>query len=145
MRGILFPNSNLIFDAQTRDPGASDTADPAATDRPAPGGTVTSRFSGLYTGWEQVEYAGVSLGESALLILTDGRLCENGRPVPVGDANWIKFSKELGEVALAVRKAARAKDLDAIVEVSVQLSDACQHCHEVYRDRRGGKAARCMF
>ena len=54
MRGILFPNSNIIFDSQDTDPGAP--PDPAA------GGS--SPYSGTYGGWEAVENAAMALGEA---------------------------------------------------------------------------------
>ena len=44
MRGILFPNSNILFDAQDRNPGAEpDPNDPTASAHP---------FAGTYGGWE---------------------------------------------------------------------------------------------
>ena len=75
MRSILFPNSNILFDTQSRDPDA-----PAET---RDDGTVSATFSSIYTGWGLVEAASVALAESAQLIMTPGRMCENGRPVPV--------------------------------------------------------------
>src|SRR5688572_5011496 len=47
MRGILFPNSNVIFDAQDKDPGApADPNDAAAS---------AHVFYSTYGGWEAVE------------------------------------------------------------------------------------------
>ena len=74
MRGILFPNSNLIFDVQSQDPAAPPEAESRAT--------VTSTFASIYTGWQVVENAAVALAEAQHLITMPGRLCENGRPVP---------------------------------------------------------------
>ncbi len=74
MRGILFPNSNILFDVQSIDP---DNPPPVAA-----GGGATSTFSGIYAGWQVVENAAIALGEAANLITIPGRLCENGRPVP---------------------------------------------------------------
>ena len=58
MRGLYFPNSNIIFDAQMRDPGAP--PEPAAE-----GDTVTATFFGIYTGWPVVETAALLLAEGA--------------------------------------------------------------------------------
>ena len=75
MRGIYFPNSNLIFDVQMRDPGQPREV--------GDDGTVSSTFSGIYTGWQVVENAALALAEGASLINKPGRLCENGRQVPM--------------------------------------------------------------
>ena len=56
MRGILFPNSNILFDVQSIDP-----ANPPPADA---GGGATARFSGIYAGWQVVENAAIALGES---------------------------------------------------------------------------------
>ncbi len=125
MRGILFPNSNLIFDVQSRDPAAP----PEANDR----GTVTSTFAGIYTGWQVVENAAIALAESQHLITMAGRLCENGRPVPVQQADFVKYAQELGEAGRAALRIARSKDRDAMIEVTNQVAGACENCHTVYR------------
>ena len=44
MRGILFPNSNLLFDVQSNDPGAPKK--PAAG---APGGDASSTYASVYS------------------------------------------------------------------------------------------------
>ncbi len=72
MRGILFPNSNIIFDAQDTDPGAP----------PDPAATIASPYAGTYGGWEAVENASIALGEAANLVALPGRTCQNGKPVP---------------------------------------------------------------
>src|SRR5687768_1223151 len=69
MRGILFPNSNILFDAQDRDPAAKpDEKDPAAAAHP---------FAGTYGGWEAVENASIALAEAANLVALPGRNCAN--------------------------------------------------------------------
>ena len=147
MRGILFPSSNIIFNVQTNDPAA-----------PGQVGTgASAAFSwvdwgaGIYKGWEIVDNAAVSVAESAPLMLTPGRRCENGRPVPVDKPDWIKFSQELAEAGRAAYKASQTRSQEAVSDATNQLSDACLHCHMVYRDKPGGnvgdpsnKAARCM-
>jgi S-disulfanyl-L-cysteine oxidoreductase SoxD len=150
MRGILFPSSNIIFNVQLNDPGA-----PAAKPGQAGAGATTS-FSlvdwgaGIYTGWQIVDYAAVAVAESAPLMLTPGRRCENGRPVPVDRPDWIKFSQELAEAGRAAYRASQMRSQEAVSDASNQLSDSCMHCHQVYRDKRGSRpgdpaaaAARC--
>ncbi len=126
MRGILFPNSNILFDVQSVDPGAP----PAA----AAGGGATATFSGIYAGWQVVENAAIALGEAANLITIPGRLCENGRPVPLGQADWAVFTEGLKDAADVMLVAARARDREAASDATNDLAEACYVCHEVYRD-----------
>ena len=140
MRGILFPSSNLIFDVQVRDPGAQ-AVNPAAS---APDATLTVRFAGIYTGWQLVDYAAVALAESAALMLTPGRRCENGKPVPVERADWMKYTQELADAGKAAYKASQSRNRDAVSDASNQVADACLNCHVAYRDKPGGRAAHCV-
>ena len=126
MRGILFPNSNILFDVQTIDP---DDPPPAAA-----GGGATATFSGIYAGWQVVENAAIALGEAANLITIPGRLCENGRPVPLGQADWAVFTEGLKDAADVMLVAARARDQEAASDATNDLAEACYVCHEVYRD-----------
>jgi hypothetical protein len=127
MRGILFPNSNILFDVQSIDP-----ENPPEVDTSAPGATAT--FSGIYTGWQVVENAAIAIGEAANLITIPGRLCENGRPVPLGQANWPEFVGQLKDAADVMLVAARARDREAASDATNDLADACYFCHEAYRD-----------
>ncbi len=126
MRGILFTNSNILFDVQSIDP-----------DNPPPvpaGGGATSTFAGIYAGWQVVENAAIALGESANLITIPGRLCENGRPVPLSQPNWAQFTQGLRDAADVMLVAARARDQEAASDATNNVADACFFCHEVYRD-----------
>ena len=125
MRGIFFPNSNIIFDVQARDPEAPVEA---GTD-----GTVTSTFSGIYTGWPVVENAAVAIAEATKLIRMPGRMCENGRDVPLADAEFMQYASEMEEVAIAVAAVARTGDRDATIEATNNLAGGCENCHSVYR------------
>ena len=151
MRGILFPSSNIIFNVQTNDPGAPAPKLPAnqAKDNAF---SMTAWGAGIYKGWEIVDYAAVALAESAPLMLTPGRRCENGRPVPVQDADWIKFTLELAETGRAAYKASQTRNQEVVSEITEQIANACLHCHQVYRDNRRGRnpvdasnqSARCV-
>ena len=126
MRGILFPNSNILFDVQTIDP-----------DDPPPvvaGGGATATFSGIYAGWQVVENAAIALGEAVNLITIPGRLCENGRPVPLSQPNWAVFTQGLKDAADIMLVAARARDQEAASDATNDVADACYFCHEAYRD-----------
>ena len=124
MRGILFPNSNIIFDAQDRDPGAP----PAAADPAA------SPYAGTYGGWEAVENASMALAEAANLVALPGRSCANGKPVPLSDPTFQKGLAALRDVSAMSYKAAQEKKLDAFLDISDKVTQACATCHDVYRD-----------
>lgn len=140
MRGILYPNSNIIFDSQDRDPGATpDPKDLAAAAHP---------FAGTYGGWEAVENASLALAESANLVALPGRSCANGKPVPLTDPTYQKGVAGLREVSAASYKAAQAKNQDAMLDVADKLTQACSTCHDAYRDividgKPAGIEARC--
>jgi hypothetical protein len=143
MRGILFPSSNLVFTVQTTDPSAPRNAAPAERKADA-GFSFTDWGATMYTPWEMVDYAAIAVAESAALLLIPGRLCENGRPVPVDRADWIKFSLEMAEAGRASYKASQSRNQEAVSESTNQLAESCSNCHRVYRDVQGGKAARCQ-
>ncbi len=126
MRGILFTNSNLIFDAQTTDPGAP----PEAVE----GNSVTATFSNIYTGWEVVENAAIALAEAANLITLPGRLCENGEPVPVEQDNWKEFVLGLREAGQIAYKAALNQSQEEVIDATNYVAESCTNCHSVYRD-----------
>jgi hypothetical protein len=84
-------------------------------------------------------------------MLTPGRKCENGKPVPVNDPDWIKFTNELAEVGKAAYKASQTRNQETVSDITNEVADACLHCHQVYRDNARGrnpldpanKASRC--
>ncbi|HEY6359515.1 MAG TPA: hypothetical protein VIX63_00355 [Vicinamibacterales bacterium] len=130
MRGILFPSSNILFDVQTQDPGAR---------KPVTSGddsTVTARYGNVYDPWVLVDIAAVSLAESAPLLMTPDRRCENGRPVPVDRADWQQYVRGLVEAGRAAYKAAQTRSQEAVIEATSVVTEACANCHRVYRDRR---------
>jgi cytochrome c553 len=141
MRGIMFQNSNIIFTVQTHDPAEKKKAGDAAT---ADGGfNWTMWGSDLYSGWDIVDYAAIALAESAPLMLTPGRRCENGKPVPVNDPDWIRFTKEMAEVGRRAYRASQTRNQEKVSDISNDVADACLNCHQVFRDkvRRGRTGA----
>src|SRR6266581_4941632 len=103
MRGIPFPNSNIIFDTQTNDPGA--VKKPTDKSSTAAAGGATGVYSSVYSGWQAVENSAIALSETANLVMIPGRKCENGLPVPMGDATFQKGAKALVEAGQAAYKA----------------------------------------
>ena len=100
MRGILFPNSNIIFDTQDTDPGAP----------PDPAAAGSNPYAGTYGGWEAVENASMALAEAANLIALPGRVCQNNKPVPLDDPVYQKGLAALREVAQLSYETAKAKE-----------------------------------
>jgi hypothetical protein len=134
MRGILFPNSNVIFAAQNEEfakiPQAKDPS------------LATDPITSVYGGWTAVENSGYALAESANLLMIPGRVCSNGKPAPIGNADWAKFVAGLREAGMEAVKAAKAKNQDAMLDVSDKMATACSACHDVYREKPD-VAARC--
>jgi len=142
MRAIAFPNANIIFNVQLKDPSAQPKKQPAAApfDYVEWGATV-------YPGWLAIDQAAVAITETAPLLLTPGRKCQNGRPVPVDRADWKKYVEELVGVGKLARRTSQARNYEAFIDISEKLNDACANCHKVYRDKGGSEgsgALRCQ-
>jgi Cytochrome C oxidase, cbb3-type, subunit III len=142
MRAIAFPNSNIIFNAQLKDPGGPTKKQlgSAPFDYIEWGATV-------YPGWLAIDQAAVAITETAPLLLTPGRRCQNGKPVPVDRTDWKQYVAALVEVGKLARTTAKARDYEAFVDISEKLNDACANCHKVYRDKggtEGSGATRCQ-
>jgi hypothetical protein len=127
MRGTLYPASNVLFAAQE---------DPAKQPAAADAATSPNPLTSTYGGWQAVENAGLAIAETSRLLTLPGRVCSNGRPAPVGRADWTKFTADLRKAGLAAYDAAKKKSTDAMVDVSGTVSDACQACHEKYREKK---------
>jgi hypothetical protein len=137
MRGIIFPNANMIFNVQSHDP-----ADKKPLSGSAPGGSDFNWVQwgqGLYSGWDDVDYAAIALAEVSPMLLTPGRTCENGKPVPVDKADWIQFTDGMLQAAKKTLEASTKKNMDAVSDSTNDLNDSCQNCHRIYRG-----ATRCV-
>ena len=127
MRGVLFPNSNVIFFAQEDDPAKVPPAkDPALSPNP---------LSSAYGGWMAVENSARALSEAANLLILPGRKCANGLPVPISNPDWQKFVQGLREASLESYKAAQSKNMDNILTAAGDLSTACSNCHDKWREK----------
>ena len=122
MRGILFPSSNIIFDAQGTDPVEK------AKKSEAP-------YGNAYSGWLEVENAAISIAEAANLLIIPGRKCMNGKPVPMDQPDWPGLVQGLRDAAQASYKAAMTKNQDEIVNAAGTLTEACAACHDKYREK----------
>ncbi|PYR93174.1 MAG: hypothetical protein DMG19_01855, partial [Acidobacteria bacterium] len=127
MKGILYPNSNVIFAAQTQNPAqVKPASDPA---------TATDPLASTYGKWEAVENSALALSEAAGLLMIPGRRCANGRPVPLQNPDWPKFVQGLREAGMTVYKAAQSKDQDKIIDAADVMTTACANCHDKYREK----------
>jgi hypothetical protein len=141
MRAIMFPNSNIIFNVQGQDP-----AEPKPIYEPGSGGGFSwvDWGAGIYTGWEVVENAGIALEEATDLVMKPGRVCTNGRPVPLEQADFVTGIARLRAVARAVQAAAREESQEQVIELTNQLAEACYGCHQVHRIAPPGGEDRCV-
>jgi hypothetical protein len=136
MRGILFPNSNVIFFAQSNDPAAVKPAeDPSMS---------TDPLTNSYGGWLAVENSALALSEAARLLTIPGRLCSNGRAVPLKNPDWAKFAQQLRDAGMTAYKAAQSKNQDKMLDAADVVATACANCHDRYREKPGGVPDRCM-
>ena len=136
MRGILFPNSNIIFAVQGKNPTEiKPAADPA---------TATDPLMGAYGGWTAVENSGIALSEAANLLSIPGRKCANGRDVPMNNPDWPQLVQGLRDAGMKAYKAGQSKNDDMVLDAADAMTTACANCHDKYRDKPGGDADRCM-
>jgi quinoprotein glucose dehydrogenase len=137
MRGIFFPNSNLIFAVQQQDPGA-----PRGPNNVQAGATTYFDWGmGIYTGWQVVDNAAIALADISPLMLNPGLRCENGQPAPVTDPDWIKFTEQMIAMSKQIYRLSQTRNQEAVSDATGDLSDACAACHSAYRDVRGRGAA----
>src|SRR5262249_36302420 len=141
MRAIAFPNANIIFNTQLKDPGAQQkkALGQSPFDYVEWGATI-------YPGWLAVDQAAVALTETASLFLTPRR-CQNGKPAPVDRADWKQYVSALIDVGKLAHQLSQKRDYDAFMDISEKLNDACANCHKVYRDKggtEGSGATRCQ-
>ena len=136
MRGIYFPNANLIFDVQQNDPGVPK--------KKSDSGSSTDTYSSAYSEWEKVESAAIALTDSVDLILKPGRTCQNGKPVPIEQADFQTFAAAMREAGRVTQQAARTKNQEKVSDATNNIAEACSNCHEVYRDKGPADSqARC--
>ena len=136
MRGIMFPNSNVIFFAQSNNPAdVKPASDPSV---------ATDPLASTYGGWAAIENSSLALTEAANLLTIPGRVCSNGKSVPVKNPDWPKFVEGLRQAGITSYKAAQSKNNEKMLDAADAVATACSNCHDRYRDKPGGVADRCM-
>ncbi len=134
MRGIFFHNANLIFSVQEVDP--TDLPGQPSSDKPG-GFTIFDQGLMTYTGWQAVENAATGLADAATLLVQPGLRCDNGRPAPIAEPDWIRFTDRTLAAARRMYRLAQMRDKEAISEFTLELSNSCNACNLVYRDVGG--------
>jgi hypothetical protein len=127
MKGILYPNSNVIFFAQSDNP-----ADVPQAKDPA---TAVNPLASSYGKWEAVENSSLALVEATNLLTVPGRKCSNGRAVPISNPDWPKLVQGLRDAGMTAYKAAQSKNQDKILDAADVMTTACANCHDKYREK----------
>ena len=80
-------------------------------------------------GWQELQRNALILGEAGNLLMMPGRARDDDR--------WMKDAKLLVDAGAAALKAAKAKDMEAILGLNEQLYQSCVTCHTDYRQGYG--------
>ena len=134
MRSIFFHNANLIFSVQEVDP--KELPGMPASDKPG-GITIFDQGLMMYTGWLAVENAATALADASTLLMQPGLRCQNGRPAPITEPDWIRFTDRTLAGARRMYRLAQMRNSEAISEFTLELSNSCNACHQVYRNDGG--------
>jgi hypothetical protein len=135
MRGIMLPNSNVIFYAENKNPADIPPAKNASA--------AVNPLEGTYGKWEAVENSSLAISEAANLLMLPGRVCSNGRPVPINNPDWPRLVDGVRSAGLKAYAAAQTKDQDKLNDAGDVLTQACSSCHVKYRDKEN-LADRCQ-
>ncbi|HMD37467.1 MAG TPA: hypothetical protein VKH42_20975 [Vicinamibacterales bacterium] len=79
--------------------------------------------------WGELQAKTLTLAESANLLMLPGRARDQGR--------WMDDTKLMLDAGQAAYRAARAKNVEALVEVNDALYQSCVQCHQHYRTNYG--------
>ena len=75
------------------------------------------------------EWAAVESGAARLI--EAGKSLEAEAPA-TGGANWTRFSKAMADAAAVAGKAAKARNVDAVLDAGDVLYTTCEDCHRQY-------------
>ena len=106
MDAIVVPASDAIFDAVVYSNGELEQVPETGED------------------WSRLRLQALAVAEGANLLLVPQRA--------MGRQDWIAFSGSMADEALAVARAAEAKDVMRVLETGAALYGACLACHEQY-------------
>jgi cytochrome c553 len=75
--------------------------------------------------WAVIQNNALLLAESGNLLMMSGRAKDNGE--------WMKDSRALVDAGSAAFKAANAKDINALGDISDDILTTCETCHKKYK------------
>jgi cytochrome c556 len=74
--------------------------------------------------WTAVQDSAAKLNDAAKLLMR--------QPPSTNDANWVNYSRAMSDAAEATGKAAKAKNVDAVLDAGDVLYGTCASCHKRY-------------
>lgn len=74
--------------------------------------------------WHVVWQAGISIAESANLMMDDERALDQG--------DWLRLSNDLYDAGIAAARAADRQDYEGVLDEGEKVYNACTACHEQY-------------
>ena len=126
MRGVTFPNANILFNVQVKDPGKEKPAMPVPFDYVLWGSTCTT------AGRRSIRRRSRSSRRPPSSCCPDDDARTEGRS---------RRSRRLEAVHGGAHgrrreayRAAQTRNVDAVVKIADQLNESCANCHKVYRD-----------
>jgi hypothetical protein len=90
---------------------------------------ISTRTPTTEAEWGELQAKTLTLAESANLLMMPGRARDQGR--------WMDDAKLMLDAGQAAYRAARAKNVDALVDVNDALYQSCVQCHQHYRANYG--------
>ena len=90
---------------------------------------ISTRTPSTDAEWAELQGKTLTLAESANLLMMPGRARDQGR--------WMDDAKLMLDAGQAAFRAARAKNVDALVDLNDALYQSCVQCHQHYRANYG--------
>src|SRR5438046_9445051 len=90
---------------------------------------ITTREPKSEAEWVELQGKALAVAESANLLMMPGRARDQGR--------WMDDAKLMLDAGTTAYRAARAKNVDALVDVNDALYQSCVQCHQHYRTNYG--------
>jgi len=106
MEGIVFPSSEVVFDAAVWSNGVLEGA-PSTEEE-----------------WHHVEDSALTVAEAANLLMMSPRAKDNDQ--------WMKNATALNAAGTVAFKAAEARDVNRLFEAGSEVYAACANCHRQY-------------
>jgi hypothetical protein len=107
MEGIVFPSSEVVFDAAVWSNGALEGAPATEED------------------WHHVEDSALTVAEAGNLLMMSPRAKDADQ--------WMKNAAALNAAGTIAFKAAEARDVEALFNAGSEMYAACANCHRQYR------------